>query len=170
MKKLIIIALLLTACGELGDYGKPANDGDTVYYGDSITAYCAPVTLNRAYPGDTSADMLVKVRYFADKDGDANYKILIGINDIIQGIEGGYMGRMNEIFTYLDGHNVEVTGILNTWDSETNKLIADINIRLKELAESYNFTYRDMSEAITADHLYDGVHLAEDGCYILYAR
>jgi lysophospholipase L1-like esterase len=160
---------LIIGCGERADYGRIAQDGERVFYGDSITEMCAP-ELNRGTSGHESADILPEVRHFARRDGKAEYFILIGINDILHGNQGVYLYRMNRIFEALKGGNVNVVSILPTAYNWVNDIVKSQNGGLKALSAIYGFNYIDKYGDIRLEHLSDGVHLTSEGCNALYAR
>jgi hypothetical protein len=165
---ILITVLLLTGCGELADYGRIANNGETVYYGDSITAFCGPDGIIRAIPGIESSEIVPMVRYFAHRDGNAKYNVLIGINDILQGNDRTLMYSLNRVLGSIDRNSVTVTSILPTSFADINAKVIEHNKGLKALADIYGFEYRDMYSKIKPEHIADGVHLTKAGCEVLY--
>ncbi|MHA2248630.1 MAG: SGNH/GDSL hydrolase family protein [Candidatus Hodarchaeales archaeon] len=168
MKRAIIIALLLlTSCGEHDRYARPARDGERVFYGDSITELCAP-RLNRGYGGYESADILPEVQYYAERDGKAEYFILIGINDIANGNDSEYIYNMAKILSSINSKNVNLISILPTAHQSFNDKVLILNEQLKVLALQYGVKYLDKHSQIKPWHLEDGVHLTREGCEVLY--
>lgn len=184
LKRILIMIMLipLAACGDGLNSTRAAAPDDLVLEGDSISDICAPYidALNRAVPGNTSADMLEIVEHYAEIDGPARYHVLIGVNDIIKGIEDGYAARLNAILGLLEGE-VIVTSILPTRMPGVNDKVLALNETARALAEHWGHTFRDMHDDFKvhegiADpdgllHIMlttDGLHLNEKGCLKLF--
>jgi len=184
----LVVAILLTwflfACGSGGvlprDLGElqtqPAYNGERVLKGDSIFTFCAPYinAINRAYPGDTSFDMLNLENYYSGVDTDAEYIFLIGINDIIDGIEDGYINRMARIFNHYIEKDVTVISILPTFSKQLNREVIKQNAALENLTGLYGFKYQNVYETFTSGavsnsiYYFDEYHLNESGCDLLF--
>jgi len=173
MKKLIIIMLLLTACGNAGQYDMPAQNGERVYLGDSITEMCYAYTngINRAYPGDTAQDTLYVARQYQYTDEGASYIILVGVNDVLEDMGYSYIYNMERILDTLNGH-VEIITILPTRYPEINARIIELNNELYSLGvpiiDRYD-EFLDSDGLLKVEYTTDGVHLTDEGCQLLYA-
>ncbi|MHA2248653.1 MAG: GDSL-type esterase/lipase family protein [Candidatus Hodarchaeales archaeon] len=173
MKKIIIIMLLLTACGNTGNNGRPAEDGERVFYGDSITHICQGYTdgLNRAVSGMTSDGVFKLTRHFKYTDGDADYTILIGVNDIFAGISEHYIYRMGRIIENIDGRDLVIISILPTRFGYMNAEIIELNNQLKGLGVTVRDVYNDFTDddgLLKIEYTNDGLHLNDKGCELLY--
>lgn len=148
MRHLLIIALLLVACGQ-GPPWHPvhtrgAEVGEDVYYGDSLTHLCgdAVIGLNRSMSGYTSFDVLAQAEYHKPLDTLARYHVLIGNNDVHHGVSEGYLERMNEILALLEGE-VIVTSMMPTRHATCNEQILALNPELQALVEWWGAEYRN---------------------------
>jgi lysophospholipase L1-like esterase len=187
---LLIIALIFpifVTCGDTtGDRPqmhdtRAAMAGEPRTWGDSIPWGCGLWIdgLNRAYPGDTSADMLEYVKAFSELDAPGHHRILIGTNDIRQGIQGTMPDRLEEVFGYMQG-TVEVLSILPRSDENMNAEIVMLNERIRALTELWGHTYRDVHDDflepgspaplgfLADEYTYDGLHLNSAGCGKLF--
>lgn len=188
MKKIIIIILILigffmAGCGD-NTSGPEMHDTRTalvnehITWGDSILWQCDYYIsgLNRAYPGHTSENLLRLVEYYSSMDEPGQHTILIGTNDITQGIQDTMPDRLEAIFGLLHG-TVEVISILPRSDDYRNAEILKLNERIHALTELWGHTYRDVhddfsdsgSDGYLADqYTSDGLHLNEIGCQELF--
>lgn len=178
LKRILIIMLLipLAACGDGLSSSRAADNNELVLIGDSISDICAAYinALNRAVPGNTSADALEVVTRFAEVDGPARYHVLIGVNDIIKGIEEGYASRLNAILGLLEGE-VVVTSVLPTRHAHINDKVLEINDQARALAEHWGHAFRDIhgdfkgpDGLLDISLTSDGLHLNAAGCNKLF--
>jgi lysophospholipase L1-like esterase len=170
---MLFIFLFLASCGQGHYETRIAHEGDVVFYGDSITRLCRNYTdgLNRSVPGSTSGEMLEVIEQY--DDDEASYRILIGVNDIIKGVEPVYLLNINKALALLDGP-VVVTSILPTASKAINYKIVELNSGLEALADIHAATYRNvyekflLGEVLNPIYTFDGIHLNEAGCSLLF--
>jgi hypothetical protein len=176
MRKLLLIALLLISCGDHYPYTRAALDNELVIQGDSISNICGAYMpyLNRAIPGHTSMDLRAITFHHRKEDGDAIYKILIGVNDFLTETDNKYLHNMNKTFELLKDKRVIVTSILPTRWPHINVKIKSMNESLERLVNIHGFEYVGRYDEFTADSLLnpayasDMVHLNKDGCDVLF--
>ena len=172
----MIILIPLAACGNGQTFTRAALDGERVYWGDSITNFCGEYTngLNRAWPGDTTTQLLELVEYYKGDDAPARHHVLIGINDIYFGIGDTYAARLNVIIGFLQGE-VTVTSILPTREAHINEQVKVLNAQAREIAEHWGHAYRDIYNdfvgpdgLLNEEYAADKVHLTNAGCEKLF--
>ncbi len=165
----------------------------TVLLGDSISLWFPPELLpeqrywlNQGISGEGSAGLLRRLQLIDETDPQGIF-IMIGINDLIRGVEGEtVVANVELIVKYLKRNHPESKIILQsilphsgsqaTWEGRERLLeipnldIRNINRRLEKIAEQKEIIYLDLYSLFADDQgnlntelTTDGLHLNEEG-------
>ncbi|MGA9290414.1 MAG: GDSL-type esterase/lipase family protein, partial [Anaerobacillus sp.] len=164
---------------------------ETIFLGDSLTDYYEwgealsdYEVLNRGIAGDTTTGVLNRIDEVVEAKPDRIY-LLIGINDMIAGqsvnkIETNYKQILDTLKTRSPHTKVYVQSLFPVNTALTshplkNATIKELNKRLKDLANLYNYRfidiYPDLVEfgQLNKDFTFDGIHLNGEG-YRIWTR
>ncbi len=164
---------------------------ETIFLGDSLTDYYEwgealsdYEVLNRGIAGDTTTGVLNRIDEVVKAKPDRIY-LLIGINDLIAGqsvnkIETNYKQILDTLKTRSPHTKVYVQSLFPVNTALTshplkNATIKELNKRLKDLANLYNYRfidiYPDLVEfgQLNKDFTFDGIHLNGEG-YRIWTR
>lgn len=165
----------------------------TILLGDSISLWfptdllpSEKYWLNQGISGEGSAGLLRRLR-FIDKTDPQGIFIMIGINDLIRGVEGEtIIANIDLIVKYLKRNHPQSTIFLQsilphsdsqaTWEGRErlleipNRDIRKINRRLEKIAEQREVIYLDLYSLFANDQgnlntelTTDGLHLNDNG-------
>jgi len=154
-------------------------DYDVVFIGDSLTDgadwqsfFKNYSVANRGINGDTSRGILKRIDNLT-QTGAAHVFIMVGVNDINQGIElSEVIENYQAIVGQLLGTNTEVyvQSTLLTQNEATNALILSLNSSLKDFAASTtHVTFIDLNTKLAKNgklnkqYTFDGIHLNGEG-------
>ncbi|MGC1248336.1 MAG: GDSL-type esterase/lipase family protein [Spirulinaceae cyanobacterium] len=161
----------------------------TVLLGDSISLWFPPELLpekrywlNQGISGEGSAGLLRRLKLI-DKTNPQGIFIMIGINDLIRGVEGEtVVANVELIVEYLRRNHPESTIILqsilphsgsqSTWEGRErllelpNRDIRDINRRLEKIAEQEEIIYLDLYSLFADDQGNLNTELTTDGLHL----
>ncbi len=159
--------------------GRPAQVGEVVFLGDSITEYCdlaacypGMSTVNLGIAGDTTGGMLRRL----EQVYAAGPRVVVvhgGINDLLSGSDGGQIlenlsAIVQSVHESLPEARVVVQSLYPIGEGEDlyfTGQIRDINARLEARAAELDYRYADVYDALcTADGRLDGRY-SDDGLH-----
>lgn len=166
-------------------------DSETIFLGDSLTDYYEwgealsdHEVLNRGIAGDTTTGVLNRIDEVVKAKPDRVY-LLIGINDMIAGqsinkIETNYKQILDILKTRSPNTKVYIQSLFPVNTALTghplnNATIRDLNKRLEDLSNLYDYQYIDIYPELVEfgqlnkDFTFDGLHLNGEG-YRIWTR
>lgn len=157
--------------------------GSKMIIGDSITNgwpdnLMPDGFINRGISGDTTVGVLNRL-HFHIKEKPAAIALFIGVNDIFNGFYGltadNYRQMIERIWRELPDTRIYIISILPLENSLENKIVVQVNDKIKKVAESYGIPWLNAHDffekngvAITGYYRSDGIHPNQTGYQVLH--
>ena len=173
--------------------GVSAEQGSTIFFGDSITELCnlkeyypAVNSCNRGISGDTTAGMLNRLQSNALDLAPQKLVFLGGTNDIGKGVAPQSIAEniqsiieitkqtLPDCKIYIQSvypvNTIRKPTFFSKTGCRTNKTIDELNLLIKDICNEYNCVYIDVNSSLKDEdgnlkkqYTLDGLHLTKDG-------